>query len=119
MRQEEEAAEKNTCEKWEIGFLSWISALETGREPTWMSKASYLRRTPSGSWTPGAPLRSAITPGGETEASWEEKQKETEGNRELFHQPVIFFQEFLTAGAISSAETAALGILFGFNQPWI
>lgn len=77
MRREEEAAEKNTCESkmlaWEIGFLSRISELETGREPTWMSKASHLRSTPSGSWTPGAPLRSAITPGGETEASWEEK----------------------------------------------
>lgn len=68
------------------------------------------------------------------------KQKETE----LFHQPVIFFfQEFLTTGAVSSrgaipdaacwgsdvlrrlllrreaAETAALGILFGFKQPRI
>lgn len=94
MRQEEEAAEKSTCEKWEIGFLSWISALETGREPTWMSKASYLRRTPSGSWTPGAPLRSAVTPGGETEASWEEKQKETEGNRTFSPACYFFFRNF-------------------------
>lgn len=139
-----QAAEKNTCESkmlaWEIGFLSRISELETGREPTWMSKASHLRSTPSGSWTPGAPLRSAITPGGETEASWEEKNRKKQN---FFTSLLFFFQEFLTTGAVSSrgavpdaacwgsdvlrrlllrreaAETAALGILFGFKQPRI
>lgn len=103
MRREEEAAEKNTCESkmlaWEIGFLSRISELETGREPTWMSKASHLRSTPSGSWTPGAPLRSAITRGGETEASWEEKNRKKQN---FFTSLLFFFQEFLTTGAVSS-----------------
>lgn len=106
MRREEEAAEKNTCESkmlaWEIGFLSRISELETGREPTRMSKASHLRSTPSGSWTPGAPLRSAITPGGETEASWEEKNRKKQN---FFTSLLFFFQEFLTTGAISSRGT--------------